>query len=374
MKIIRDRLVSEFASLVAIDSKSFDEKHMGEYIKQRLISLGLTVYEDDAGKQYNGTCGNIYGYLEGDENITTEPLLFCSHMDTVEPSSGKQAIIGENGIIRSNGRTVLGADDCSGIAAILEALTVIKEQNIPHRPIEVLFTIAEELYCKGAAAFDFSKIKSKEAYVLDLTGPVGSAAYKAPTILSLHIAVTGKASHAGFAPEKGKHSILAAARAIAALQLGHVDEETTLNIGLIQGGTATNIVPEHCIVSGEVRSYSHEKSLQLADDVKKRFIASADEAGAKVVFEIQTHCRAYEIPLDHPVVDRFKRISREKELPVTLQKTFGGSDNHHLASHGIHGLVLANAMYDCHSCEEYTTIDELCNIAGLTLSLMLSGD
>jgi len=372
MRINKERLLSYFSSLVAIDSKSFDEKEMGEYIRQHLDTLGFTIYEDDTGKQYNGNCGNIYGYLEGEENISASPILFCSHMDTVEPSSGKQAIIDETGIIRSNGKTILGADDCSGIAAIIEALHILKEEKLPHRPIEVLFTIAEELYCKGAEIFDYSKIKSKEAYVLDLTGPVGSAAYKAPTILSFNIKVTGKASHAGFEPEKGIHAILSAAEAIAGIQMGHIDEETVLNIGLIQGGLATNIVPEHCMVSGEIRSFSHTKALRLANDVKMRFIASANKIGAKVDFEIHPHCQAYETPIDHPVVERFKRICDEQGLPVTLQSTYGGSDNHHLANHGIRGLVLANAMNNCHSCSEYTTVDELCNIAELTLSLMLS--
>lgn len=372
MRINKERLISQFVSLVSIDSKSFDEKHMGEFIKERLNALGFLIYEDGAGKRCNGNCGNIYAYLEGEGNISGEPLLFCSHMDTVEPSSGKQAIIGEDGIIKSNGKTVLGADDCSGIAAILEALAVIREQNFPHRPIEVLFTIVEEPYCKGSAVFDFSNIRSKEAYVLDMAGPVGSAAYKAPTILSLDITVTGKASHAGFAPEKGIHSIQAAAKAIAELQLGHIDDETTLNIGLIQGGLATNIIPDRCNISGEIRSYSNIKALQAAESVKKQFTESADALGAKIHCEIQTHFEAYETQLDQPIVSRFKRICSEQGLPFSLQKTFGGSDNNRLANHGIQGLVLANAMYNCHSCEEYTTVDELCNIAELTLSLMLS--
>jgi peptidase T-like protein len=372
MRINKERLLSEFTSLVAIDSKSFDEKKMGAYIKRRLTLLGLNIYEDGAGERHNGNCGNIYGYLNG--NIGADPVLFCAHMDTVEPSQGKQAIIGEDGVIRSDGTTVLGADDCSGITALLEALTVIKEQHLPHPPIEVLFTIAEEVYCKGASFFDFSRILSKQAYVLDLTGLVGSAAYKAPSILSFNATITGRASHAGFAPEKGIHAIQAAARAIAALELGHIDDETTLNIGVMQGGLALNIVPEMCRVSGEIRSYSHTKALQAVNNVKERFEQSASMSGARVDFEVETHCEAYEIELNHPVVNRFKKACSELGFPAALLKTFGGSDNHHLAQRGIPGLVIANAMYNCHSCHEYTTIDELCRIGELTLSLMLSQD
>lgn len=370
MRINKDRMISEFATLVSIDSKSFGEKNMGEFIKQRLTSLGFSISEDDAGRCYNGNCGNIYGFREGD--IPSDPLLFSAHMDTVEPSSNKQAVLGKDGIIRSNGKTVLGADDCAGIAAILEALHTIKERNIPHRPIEVLFTVAEELYCKGVEQFDFSKIKAKEAYVLDLTGPVGSAAYKAPTIISFTVTVKGKSSHAGFAPQNGVHAIAAAASAINGLSMGQIDEETTLNIGVIEGGLATNIVPDRCMVSGEIRSYSHTKALHMAEVVKKHFTDSASTIGATAEFLIQSHFEAYEIPLDHPVVKRFERVCDEQRLPTALLQTFGGSDNNCFAKHGISGIVVANAMNQCHSCEEYTTVDELYTIAELTISLMVT--
>lgn len=372
MRINRERIISEFAKLVSIDSKSFCEKDMGMYIKERLVSLGFSVFEDEAGKILNGNCGNIYGFKEGD--ISLEPLLFCAHMDTVEPCNGKVVIIDEEGIIRSNGKTILGADDCSGIAAILEALQTIKDQNILHRPIEVLFTIAEEVYCKGVQKFDFSKIKSKEAYILDLTGPVGSAAYKAPTILSFIITINGKSSHAGFAPENGIHSILSAANSISSIKMGRIDEETTVNIGIIEGGIATNIVPSQCIVKGEIRSYSHKKALDVSEDIKQKFINSAEKIGATIDFKVEIHCEAYEIPVNHPVIRRFEKASNELKLPINLVETFGGSDNNVLTKQGINGIVIANAMNQCHSCEEYTTIKELCNIAELTISLMISQD
>jgi tripeptide aminopeptidase len=370
MRINKERIISEFTKLVSIDSKSFYEKDMGIYIKERLVSLGFSVFEDNAGEILNGNCGNIYGFKEGDASL--DPLLFCVHMDTVEPSEGKEAVIGEDGIIRSNGKTVLGADDFSGIAAILEALQTIEDLGISHRPIEVLFTIAEEVYCKGVKQFDFSKIKSKEAYILDLTGPVGSAAFKAPTILSFNITINGKSSHAGFAPENGIHSILAAANAINSLTMGRIDEETTLNVGLIEGGIATNIVPNQCIVKGEIRSFSHKKALELSKNIEQNFINSAVKIGATVEFNIEIHCEAYETPIDHPVTKRFQRISNEQKLPTILIETFGGSDNNILVKQGIMGIVIANAMNKCHSCEEYTTIEELCNIAELTVSLMTS--
>lgn len=372
MRTNKNRIISEFIKLVSIDSKSFFEKQMGEYLKDRLHSLEFSVYEDDAAKSINSSSGNIYGFKKG--TIPGRPLLFCTHMDTVEPSAGKQAIIDQEGIIRSNGKTVLGADDCAGTTAILEALQTIHEQKIPHRSIEVLFTVAEEVYCKGAAQLDFSRIIAKEAYVLDLTGPVGTAAYKAPTIITFDAVFTGKASHAGFAPSEGIHAIAAAASAINQLTIGYTDEETTLNIGNIQGGTAGNIVPDQCIVSGEIRSYSHEKALSTVDFVTKQFAASAKKIGAKVDFAVHTHIEAYETDVHHAVVKRFKKACEAQGLPFSLVKTFGGSDNNCLAKHGINGIVVANAMNRCHSCEEYTTVEELCHIAELTVSLMTTED
>ncbi len=370
MTIDKERLIKEFTRLVSIDSPSLLEREMGDYLKHKLEELGFTVTEDDAGSKLGGNCGNIYGFLEGMQEL--EPILFCVHMDTVEPSRGKLAVLGADGVIRSKGNTVLGADDFAGIAAILEALYTIKEKQLEHRSIEVLFTVAEEIYCKGAKVFDYSNIKSKEAYVLDLTGDVGAAAYQAPSILSLKIEVNGKASHAGFAPHEGIHAIQAAADAIAKLKLGHIDDVTTLNIGVIQGGLATNIVPALCTVGGEIRSYSHKKALETAREVKKQFEKSAEAFQAAVKFEVITNCQAYETPKEHPVVRRFEAACETLNIPSSLQQTFGGSDNNAMAEHGITGIVLACAMNQCHSCEEYTTEEELARIAELTRVLMTS--
>ena len=362
------RLVDEFTKLVSIDSPSFNERRMGDYVKSRLQALGLMVIEDGAGERIGGSCGNIYGFLQGD--ATKKPLLFCAHLDTVEPSRGKEAVLGENGVIHSRGNTVLGADDLAGVAAILEALTVLREKKLPHGPIEVLFTVAEEAYTRGANVFEFAKIMSEEAYVLDLAGPVGTAAYMAPSILAFTATVKGKASHAGFAPQKGIHAIAAAADAVAMLPMGRIDEETSLNVGTIAGGLATNIVPDRCVIRGEVRGLNHEKAKRHAELVKMQFERSATAFHAGLDFELETASVAYETPVKHPVVRRFESACDALRLPVALIKTFGGSDNNVLAQNGITGLVLANAMNRIHALDEFTTVDELSNIADLTLALM----
>ncbi len=369
MNIDVRRLIKNFSELVAINSPSHGEKKVCGYLKRQLEELGLCISEDQAGAGYENGCGNLYGYLDGEEALG-ESLLLCAHMDTVEPSGGKRVVIQDNGRITSAGDTVLGADDMSGIAAILEALRVIKENGIRHRPVEVLFTVAEEVYCGGAAQFDFSQIKSRQAYVLDLSGPIGSAAYSAPSILFFNVTVTGKAAHAGFEPEKGIHAIAAAANAVSKLTLGHIGDYTTLNIGVIHGGRATNIVPSECVVSGEVRSFSHEQAVELTQEVERQFIASARLLGASVNFKVSTGCRAYETPADHPVTRDFLKACESMNIEAQMVKTFGGSDNNYLAAHGISGLVVAAGMHNCHTCEEYTTAEELAQSARLVASLI----
>lgn len=368
MRVNQVRLVDEFTKLVSIDSPSYGERQMGDRIKSKLSGLGMIVIEDDAGEKIGGDCGNIYGYLRGNTDMV--PLLFCVHLDTVEPSKGKQAIIEADGTIHSDGDTVLGADDLTGVAAILEALTVIIEKQLRHGPIELLFTVAEEVYTKGGAEFDFSKILADEVYVLDLAGPVGSAAYMAPSILPFTVTVRGRASHAGFAPEKGIHAIAVAADAVSKLSMGRIDDETTLNIGLIEGGKATNVVPDNCIVKGEVRSLNHEKAKKQAELVRKQFELSAYAADTSVEFDMYEAAIAYETPQDHPVVARFEEACHALQLPVSLIKTFGGSDNNVIAQKGITGLVIASAMNHCHALDEFTTVEELIRIADLTLALM----
>ena len=367
------RLTEEFTSLVAIDSPSFGEKAMGGYLKRALSDLGLTVFEDDAGEGHPESCGNILGFLEGDERLGA-PLLLCAHMDTVEPSRGKRAVVGEDGRITSGGNTVLGADDASGIAAMLEALRALRESGQPHRPVEVLFTIAEEVYCCGAARFDCSRLRAKEAYVLDLSGPIGSAAYSAPSILFFTAVFQGRSAHAGFEPEKGVHAIAAAAGAISALKLGHADSDTTVNVGTISGGRAANIVPDACEVRGEVRSFSHGKATERMEAVRQQFLRSAQAVGASVEFAVSEGCRAYRTPPESPVALRFERACKAMGLPVRLDRTFGGSDNNYLAANGVPGLVIASGMHNCHTCQEYTTVGELAQAAELAVALILSRD
>ena len=204
----KQNIIEDFKQLVSFDSISFHERKTADWLLARLKSMGFSVEEDQAGAYYGGDTGNIFAVLDGE--LEGDPVIFCAHMDVVEPGSGKKYVLEKDGTIHSAGDTVLGADDISGILEILYGVQLVLDSGKPHKKIEILFTIGEELYVKGSDVFDYSKVTAKQAYVLDLS------------------------------------------------------EETTFNIGTIQGGTATNIVPDCCVLTGEIRSYDHGKALELS--------------------------------------------------------------------------------------------------------------
>ncbi len=365
----KEEIIEDFKELVTFDSVSFQERKTADWITGRLKMLNFSVEEDEAGSYYGGNAGNIYASLEGTK--TGEPVVFCAHMDVVEPGCGKRAVTEPDGNIHAAGDTVLGADDICGILEILYGVRLALESGKPYRKTELLFTIGEELYVKGSEVFDFSKIKSKEAYVLDLSGAVGKAAYRAPSIISIHVEIIGRAAHAGFEPERGVHAIAVAAKGISRLDLGHVDEETTFNIGTIEGGTATNIVPDRCVFAGEIRSYHHEKALEYVKKTEQIFKEEAKRAGALAKVTHQVHLTAYETSAESVTVKNFREACKRTGLLPELTETFGGSDNNSFAGHGIEGLVLSNGMYLAHSVKEYTRAEDLWKGARLVKNLIL---
>lgn len=368
-QIDKERLIKTFQRLVSIDAPSFGERQIADVLKKELTRLGFSVEEDEAGSHYGGNAGNVYGFRKG--TIPGGPVLFSTHMDTVEPAKGKKAILGMDGRITSDGTTVLGADCMSGTVAVLEALQEIKEDGGECRDLEVIFFIGEEKHLRGSEIFDYSKVKAKESYILDLTGPVGTAACQAPTLIQFQIEVKGRAAHAGLSPETGINAVAIAAKAVARMGLGRVGEDMTVNIGAIHGGeNNSNIVPELCNLMGEVRSYSHEQAVEQMQKIEELFKEEAEKAGGSSRMGSQILIRAYRIPKEHISIRRFRRACEKLGLPCTLVKTFGGSDQSNLFHHGIPGLVLSSAMELVHSCQEYTEVSELMKLTDLVKHLM----
>lgn len=349
-------LIQEFEELVKIDAESLEEREICDLLKEKLRNLGFSVKEDDAGEQIGGNAGNVYGFLKG--TLPGEPVLLSAHMDTVKPGKGKKPVR-KDGRITSDGTTVLGADDVAGIVEILAGIRQTKEKGYPHRDIEVLFCVAEELYTVGSHVFDFSQIRSGEAYVLDLSGDVGAAAYQAPSLISFRIEVQGKAAHAGFEPEKGVHAIAVMADVIKSVVQGHINEQTTCNIGTIQGGTATNIVPEVCVAEGEIRSFSHEEALECLRKIETVVQQTAKDQNAEGKVTHTIHLKAYKTQENSVPVRQFQKACKKLRLEGKLVSTFGGSDNNSFAEHGIPGLVLSCGMENAHSVREYIKEDQL---------------
>lgn len=367
-EIHQERLTADFLEITTGSAESLDERHIADLLTEKLQYLGFSVIEDAAGQKLGGNAGNLYGFLKG--TLPGPPLLLSAHMDTVKPGCHKKPVLHEDGIITSDGTTVLGADDAAGLAEILEGIRSVQETEIPHRDIEILFPVAEEIFIQGSNVFDFSRIKAKEAYVLDMSGAVGSAAVRAPSMFSFCVTVTGRASHAGFAPENGINAIAVAAQAIAGIPQGHVDAETTCNIGTITGGTAKNIVPEQCICTGEVRGFSHEKVLQCIEKIRRSFADAAKAYGALFEMETQEILRSYCVPEESPVIKRFQRVCSSLGFAGELRSTLGGSDNSNFLKAGISGIVLSCGMRRVHSTDEYITLQELVRGSELVAGLI----
>lgn len=349
-------LANTLMKYIKIDAESFHERKMADTLKEELLNLGFYVEEDHANEIYDSECGNIYGYLKGELKGS---VLLCAHMDTVSPGMNKKPIYDKDtNIITSDGTTVLGGDNLNNVVSILESIKYLKDNNIKHKDIEVVFTIAEEKHCRGIAAFDLSKIQSKEAYIFDMSGDVGSIALKAPSIIQFDLNIHGRAAHAGFEPERGLNSIQVLSNIISSLKQGRIDEETTMNIGKIEGGISTNIICEDCLCIGEVRSFNHQKALnqiEYIEQVVKEHLLD----GMSYTYDINVYLKAYELKDDNVVVNNFIEACKSIGIDSKLRTTFGGSDNNEIMNYGINGCVLSCGMYNVHSTKEYIKVDEV---------------
>ncbi|MBR6061494.1 MAG: M20/M25/M40 family metallo-hydrolase, partial [Spirochaetales bacterium] len=365
-----DRLIQDFITLARIDAVSKNERAIADAVTEMLRNIGFTVTEDETASSIGGTAGNIYAVLHGN-NPAARPVLFSAHLDTVQPGIGKQPLISENHqLITSKGSTIVGADDVCGIVEILEGIRLVLGLGGQHGDIEVLFTVAEENYGLGARHFDYSKLISCDVYVLDMSGSVGKAANAAPSIISFTAAIHGKASHAGFRPDGGINAVAAAADAISHIPQGRISETATFNIGTISGGTADNIVPAECRVTGECRSLNHDEALEIISHAEETFRNAAAKVGAELTFDSDVKIQAYRTPTDSDVCRDFVSACESLGLTGTIVQTLGGSDNNVFARCGLNGIVLSCGMFNTHSTEEYARIDDMAAGAELVAALI----
>ncbi|AEV67821.1 M20/M25/M40 family metallo-hydrolase [Acetivibrio clariflavus] len=365
----RQRMVDEFLELVRIDSLTYKEKEMAECLKAKLSNMGLSVEEDDAGIKIGGNSGNLICKIDGNKSVPA--VLLMAHMDTVTPGIGKKPVIDGN-IIRTDGTTVLGGDDAAGIECILEAIRVLKENNLPHGDIFVVFTVAEEGGLWGAKNLDISRINAKYAFVMDDGGNIGHVAVNAPAQNKIDVIVTGKAAHAGMEPEKGVSAIQIAAEAISNMKLGRIDDETTANVGVINGGQATNIICDKVEIKAEARSRDMIKLQSQTEHMKECFYNAAQKYGGSIDFKSELLYPSFSISEQDDIIKILKEASKKAGVELVLEATGGGSDTNIINSKGIKAVDVSVGMDKVHSVEEQICIDDLVKAAEFLIAIITS--
>lgn len=361
------RLLERFLNYVQIDSPTKYEREFAEYIMKEMEKMGLEVHMDDAGEKVGSNSGNVIGRLKG--NTDGETILFSAHMDTVSPGKGIKPVI-KNGVIYSDGTTVLGGDDKAGIAAILEAIETVIEKGIPHGDIEVVFSIYEEGGLYGAKNLDYTKLKAKKGFVLDSGGNPGEIIIQGPAQNKIYAKFIGKEAHAGVAPENGISAIQMAAEAISNMKLLRIDEETTANIGVISGGEATNIVTKEVKIQGEARSLSDEKLQKQTEHMVKCCEEAAQKFGGRVEVEVDHSYGAFKVEEDAEIVQKVKEACRNIGLEPYTTSSGGGSDTNILNANGIVAVNLGIGERKPHTVEEHIHIKDLENAARLVLEII----
>ena len=375
--INRQRLSDEFARLAAITSPPLREGVIARYLAERLAALGADILFDRADQATGGEIGNLIAYFPA-AGKDSEPLLMSVHMDTVEPD-GEVVPVLNDGIFTSASGTILGADDKAGIAELIEALEVLREQRVPRGPVEVVVTIAEEIGLVGAKHLDYSLLRSRYGFALDTTG-MGHMVLRAPGANRLQVEITGRESHAGVAPEQGISAIQTAALAIAEMRLGRIDPETTANFGRIEGGVARNIVAGRVSLEGEARSHDPQKLEEQTAHMVACFERAAEAMtraiGGEMVrprlrIDIQPDYPRMAVAEDAPVVRLAQAAAAAAGQELSIKLGGGGSDANIFNGHGIETIILATGMRDVHSPKESVAVDDMVSVAELLVEILL---
>jgi tripeptide aminopeptidase len=372
--INRQRLAETFMGLVSIDSESRDERAVSGSIQQILAPMAAEMHIDGAGEKIGANTGNLIVKIEGNKNVP--PLMFNSHMDTVTPGEGVRPQL-KDGVFTSDGTTILGADDKSAVAVIIEVMRVIHENHLSHGPLDLVFTICEEIGLMGAKHLNFDLISAKYGYALD-TADTEAIVTRAPSANRMEFVVHGKDAHAGADPEKGINAILLASKAIAGLTLGRVDHETTCNIGVIEGGGATNIVPNRVRVQGEARSHDEAKLEAVTRNMAAAFTNAVadykkihgDGPLPRVDVHIENDFQRTHIPEDHPVVVLARQAAGNLGRRLTAKTTGGGADANVFFQKGIITAVIGTGMRDIHTVRESICLDDMVKTAELLLEII----
>ncbi|WP_025721070.1 tripeptidase T [Paenibacillus sp. 1-18] len=369
-KAVRERIVQEFMELVQVDSETKYEQEIARVLKGKFNALGLEVTEDDSRERTGHGSGNLIVTWKAEGVEKAPKLFFTCHMDTVTPGKGIKPQLGEDGWIRSDGSTILGSDDKAGIAALFEAIRVVREQNIPHGQIQFVITAGEESGLMGARAMKPEVLDSDFGYALDSNGEVGSICIAAPTQARIEMKITGKSAHAGVNPEDGISAIQVASKAISNMKLGRIDKETTANIGSFEGGGATNVVCDFVLIRAEARSIVQEKVNHQIQHMREALETTARDFGAQGEFRSEVIYPAFSFTEHDEVVQVAQRAIQGLGLATSTFHSGGGSDANVFNGLGIPTVNLAVGYQNIHTTEEKIKADDLVKVAEVVVALI----
>ena len=350
-----------FLELAAIPSPSGDEQAVAERVTGYLADLGIPVERDEFG--------NLLARLEPTAPNGGVPIFLCAHLDTVPPTGPIEPIVAD-GVVRNSAGTILGADNKASVAALLEATRHLREERWPHAGVELLFTLGEETGLEGAKAFDPSRLEARLGFVFDYSGPIDRVVAAAPYARKLQLVLKGRSAHSGIAPEEGRSAIYAAARAIADLRLGRIDEETTTNVGKIQGGTAGNVVPDRCRVSAEARSRDAGKLADVVREILDSFAFAAAAVECELETTVDDDYEGYRFHRDEPVFALARHALERAGFEPQPVEVGGGSDANVFNARGVPCVNIANGMVDVHTPDEHIAVSDLDAIARVSLELV----
>lgn len=370
VEIVKDRIVQEFMELVQVDSETKHEQEISRVLKEKFNALGLEVVEDDSRERTGHGSGNLIVTWKAEGVEQAPKIFFTCHMDTVTPGKGIKPQLGEDGWIRSDGSTILGSDDKAGIAALFEAIRVVREQNIPHGQIQFVITAGEESGLMGARAMKPEVLDSDFGYALDSNGEVGSICIAAPTQARIEMRITGKSAHAGVNPEDGISAIQVASKAISKMKLGRIDKETTANIGSFEGGGATNVVCDFVLIRAEARSIVQEKVNHQIQHMREALETTTREFGAQGEFRSEVIYPAFSFTEHDEVVQVAQRAIQELGLATSTFHSGGGSDANVFNGLGIPTVNLAVGYQNIHTTEEKIKADDLVKVAEVVVALI----
>jgi tripeptide aminopeptidase len=360
-------LVDLFLELCSIPSPPGEERAMADRVGAELTMLGLSWDEDETAAETGSTAGNLYCQIPATAPGT--PLFLCAHLDTV-PLDGRLDPVVEEGVVRNTGGTILGADNKAAVVAMLEGVRRVLRDGRPHAGIELVFTTMEEVGLRGAYAFDHTRLQAKVGFVYDQQAPIGAVVASSPWQRSLRARFHGRAAHAGMVPEEGRSAIQAAARAIADLRLGRIDAETTANIGLIDGGTARNIVPEWCALHGEARSQDERRLSTVVQEMLDTLAFAAATSDCTLETDVTQLYAGYRLDRSASAVVIAFAALEAVGVSAQLVSSGGGADANVFNARGRTCANLANGMAEIHTPDEHITVDDLELMADVTVSLL----